>query len=417
MKFTLAIPSVQTPRVPSFRISNQPPRVRIPFLSLLIQPRSLNKWLFMWAFCLYLLFCWACYFKWEQPRLNHDSYVRFGADSPTYWETVNYRKQHVNTDSTLVSFTGNLLGPVLIGIIFRNGIAVAFFNIFLFFVAVEVACTIPGVDRYRFLFLLAVCSETVPALVTLNKEILVLVTALLMAKYIYSAGHSKLLLGVVLFFSVFARWEQIAIILLFVFLQRKGSIFVRNPRLALATVIGILTVIYPLITMLPGSQITAFTQYARGANTIAKLNAVQNHFGFPLVVAPKIIMDLFGELLRPMTFVGEYYILGTGDIHSVFIIPLFSIALITLLVKAYRRGLLNLERPTALLMMTYMIMTAVAPFVQPRYNYFVYVLLALELSRKQDPVVETTELAPIGSTALTFSRSSGRSQLPEYPVS
>ncbi len=75
--------------------------------------------------------------------------------------------------------------------------------------------------------------------------------------------------------------------------------------------------------------------------------------------------------------------MGTGDIHSIFIIPLFSIALITLLVMAYRRGLLNPRRPIALLMIIYMIMTAVTPFVQPRYNYFVYVLLALSCRGKK----------------------------------
>jgi hypothetical protein len=35
-------------------------------------------------------------------------------------------------------------------------------------------------------------------------------------------------------------------------------------------------------------------------------------------------------------------------------------------------------------MIIYIIMTAVTPFVQPRYNYFVYVLLCLELARKDD---------------------------------
>ena len=92
-------------------------------------------------------------------------------------------------------------------------------------------------------------------------------------------------------------------------------------------------------------------------------------------------MDIFGELLRPLTFLKEYYILGYADIHSIFIIPLFSIALITLLVMAYRRGLLNPQRPIALLIIIYAIVTAVTPFVQPRYNYFVYILLCLELSR------------------------------------
>ena len=98
----------------------------------------------------------------------------------------------------LISFTGNLLGPVMIGMLLQSGLAVAFFNILLFFIAVEIACTIPGMDRYRLVFLLVVCAETAPALVTLNKEILVLLSTILFVKYIYSEKRSWLLLGVAL---------------------------------------------------------------------------------------------------------------------------------------------------------------------------------------------------------------------------
>ena len=210
-----------------------------------------------------------------------------------------------------------------------------------FFYLGEIACTIPGVDRYKLVFLLALCSETAPALVTLNKEILVLFSTFMFAKYIYSERRSWLLLGFVLLVSLFARWEQIALILLYLFLQRKGSVFKRNPRFSIGIVIGVLTVAYGLIAKLPGSGLGAFTQYTKNANTIAKLDTIQEHFGFPLVLAPKILMNLMGELLRPMTFVREYSLLGFGDIHSLFIIPLFSIALITLLILAYRQGKLN----------------------------------------------------------------------------
>ena len=127
----------------------------------------------------------------------------------------------------------------------------------------EIACTIPGVDDTVLLFLLAICSETAPALVTLNKEILVLLSTLLLAKYIFSERRSWILLALILFISVFARWEQIALILLFLYLRRKGSIFERNPRIAIAAVIGILTVFYTLIARLPGTALEAFTQYAK----------------------------------------------------------------------------------------------------------------------------------------------------------
>jgi hypothetical protein len=394
MKLVLAIPSVKLPRLPSFHLSYWNPKVRIPFLSLLVEPRSLKKWLFIWGFCLYLAFCWACYFTWEQPRLDRQSGARFGADSPTYWEEVDYRKEHADTRMPLISFSANMLGPIVIGMALQSGFAVVLFDMLLFFVAVEVACSIPGVDRYRLLFLLAISSETAPALVTLNKEILVLFSMFLFAKYVFSERPSKLLLGFVLFISLFARWEQIAIILLFIFLRRKGSFFARHPRIAVLSVIAVLTVAYGLIARIPGSGIGAFTQYTRNANTIAKLDAIQANFGFPLVLAPKIIMDVSGELLRPRTYWGEFETIGWGDIHSMFILPLFSIVLIPTLVIAYRRGLLNPKRPIALLILIYLLMTAVTPFVQPRYNYFVYVLLCLEFARKEDPDEEKQEITP-----------------------
>jgi hypothetical protein len=383
MKLTVPIPSVRVPHGPTISYVPEIPRLRVPFVSLLFEARPLKKWFLIWLFCLYLTFCWWCYFYWEQPRLNHDSYVRFGADSPTYWDAVQYRSEHANVDN-LVSFSGNLLGPVLIGTLLRNGIAVGLFNTFLFFMAVEVAVSIPGVDRYWLVFFLAVCSETAPALVTLNKEIFVLFSTLLFAKYIYSEKRSWSLLAVVFVASLFARWEQVALVILYLFLRRKGSYFERNPKVAIGFVIGVLTVLYALIARLPGSGLAAFTQYTAKGNTILKLVKIQANFGFPLVLLPKILMNLLGELLRPLTFIREYSALGFGDIHSIFIIPLFSIGLCTLLVMAYRRGKLNPSRPIAFLIIIYAITTAITPFVQPRYNYFAYVLLALELARKED---------------------------------
>jgi hypothetical protein len=63
-------------------------------------------------------------------------------------------------------------------------------------------------------------------------------------------------------------------------------------------------------------------------------------------------------------------------------------------VIAYRQGKLNPRRPIAFLIIIYAITTAVTPFVQPRYNYFAYVLLALEIARKEDPEDENQKLRP-----------------------
>jgi hypothetical protein len=79
-----------------------------------------------------------------------------------------------------------------------------------------------------------------------------------------------------------------------------------------------------------------------------------------------------------------------SDIHTWFILPVFSLALIPVLAIAYRRGRLDPRRPTALLAIIYLLVVAVTPFSQPRYNYFVYVLLALELAKKEALPEEAT---------------------------
>ena len=45
--------------------------------------------------------------------------------------------------------------------------------------------------------------------------------------------------------------------------------------------------------------------------------------------------------------------------------------------------------------------TAVTPFVQPRYNYFIYVLLALEFSRREDSDTDSVLTLEYAEGALT----------------
>jgi hypothetical protein len=59
--------------------------------------------------------------------------------------------------------------------------------------------------------------------------------------------------------------------------------------------------------------------------------------------------------------------------------------LIVVLAICYFQGKLNPKRPVALLIIIYLLVVAVTPFVQPRYNYFVYVLLCLEIAKKEIP--------------------------------
>ena len=71
-------------------------------------------------------------------------------------------------------------------------------------------------------------------------------------------------------------------------------------------------------------------------------------------------------------------------------------------------------------MIIYIIMTAVTPFVQPRYNYFVYVLLCLELAMKTIEESRTRDAAskaqPGSQTSDQLSQLCGRQKWLEYLV-
>ena len=100
------------------------------------------------------------------------------------------------------------------------------------------------------------------------------------------------------------------------------------------------------------------------------------------MLLPKIAMTLLGELIRPTYYLsGQFWEDGFIDLHSQIILPFFSIALVSVLLLALAKGKLAAKRPIALMIAIYLIGTALTPFIQPRYEYFVYVLLCLELAR------------------------------------
>jgi hypothetical protein len=219
----------------------------------------------------------------------------------------------------------------------------------------------------------------------------------LVAKYLLSEDRPLFYLGLGLLTSLATRWEQAALVLLVVALTRRKSFFSHRHRLALLSVVTGITIGYPLLVRLKGYYLLAFTQYADGANTIVKLNHLQAAYGFPLVVLPKILMNLLGELLRPTYYLGPFWETGFMDLHSQIVLPLFSIALVSLLLLALAKGKLAAKRPIAFLIAIYLIGTAVTPFVQPRYEYFVYVLVCLELARTDSDLKPAIRDESLGS--------------------
>ena len=352
--------------------------------SLVLRRYPLRAWLVYFSFFVYSLLGLCVFFSLVQPWINGDTWTRVGADSDRYWDIARLLADPSHSYGiSLISFHGNLLGPVLVAWVLRYQFLVVLFNYLIFFIALKLASTIRGVRTYVFLGLLMLNLETAVTLITLNKEIFGLLSAVLVAKYLLSEEHPASYLALGLLTSLATRWEQAALVLLVAFLTRKKSFFSHRHRLALIFVIAGITIGYPLLVKFRGYYLLAFTQYVEGANTIVKLNHLQAAYGFPLAMLPKILMNLLGELLRPTYYLGPFWEVGFMDLHSQIVLPLFSIALVSLLLLAFARGKLAMKRPIAFLIAIYLVGTAVTPFIQPRYEYFVYILLCVELARTE----------------------------------
>jgi hypothetical protein len=253
------------------------------------------------------------------------------------------------------------------------------FNILLFFLAMKVASSIPDVNVGILGFLLLLNFELIPGLTTLNKEIFALLSSVLIAKYLYTKKPSALALLGVLIVAVFSRWEEAAILVLYLILR---YLFWGHPKTALVALIGFVTIAFPLGLRVLGLDLSFFDWLMQGANTILLLNKIEYAYGFPLVVIPKIVMVMAGGWASPSFYTANPGIIDSFiDPQQEIFQPLGCIALMVVFAYACWTKRMKLSSPIAMFVAITLIVTAATPFIQPRYLYGAYVMLCIELAR------------------------------------
>jgi len=326
-------------------------------------------------------FCVGLFIAVEQPIFNGVSDLRLGADTQTYYAVADAMGSGGKAQAEFLTVTGNLFGPIAMALLFKNAFWIMSCNFALFFLAVLACTPIKGLNKSFLMFLLALNATTLVSMVTLNKEIFTLVASLLLCRLIYAEKKSKLLLLVILFVGMLARWEQPAITLMFLFLWRKNSVFRRHPTYALFLVIGAITVAYPLALHL--FDLSAFTEQASNGGAIIALNRIQASFGYPLVLIPKTMMSLFSHLLTPTYWFTQYPLEDFKDLANQYVINLHCLAMLFIFIVAFFKGRLSVSRPLPFFIALYLIVTSANAFLQPRYQYPVYVLLCFDIARRE----------------------------------
>jgi hypothetical protein len=358
------------------------PKVRI------LPRRTRLEWALVMVLIAYVFICAYIYFSYVQPWIAGDISVRIGADSDRYWDEVKRWNDH--DSGSLISLSGNLLGPVSIALLLKNGFLIFCFNVAMLYLALKIAGSIPLVNKAKFGFLVVMSPALIPILATLNKEIFALLAAVLTAKYLYSEKRSSLLLSAAIVISVFARWEQAAILVIALGLSK--GVFRNRPKMALALLVAVVTLAVPIAFAMLGIDLSAFDWLLDGGNTIIKLDTIQLAYGFPIVLAPKALMLIAGRLLQPsFLFNGTLAAEIAQDPQQTLFQPLACLAYLIVFGWGLLTKRLNLHRPVAFLGIVTIIVCAASPFIQSRYIYDVYILFCLELARPVSAGVRTPD--------------------------
>lgn len=331
----------------------------------------------MAAIVLYLMFCAYIVSIWAAPEALGTGSVRLGPDSATYY-TLGEGLQSSSNKLPLLSLSSNLIGPIALVTLIYNPLWIAVFDATLFLIALWVVSTLKNVRFGVFLVLTLLNAELLSAITTVNKEIFALFAAVLFAKYLDQGRRSWTLLLLIVISAVMARWEQVAVIGLYFFFT-KSRVFKNRPVQALLFVLFGISVIWPFIVRFLDTA--ALDHYTEGARTMAILNAIQAHFGYFLVAVPKIIMNLIGTGSSPFYWLGVWPSMDHSDVQNAFLIRIHEFMTTFVVVIAFLSKKLRLHSPLIFFCALYMVVTSANLFVQSRYDFPVYVLLCLEISK------------------------------------
>jgi hypothetical protein len=347
----------------------------------ILTPRPLRVWLVLGFFVVYLVVSYCIFFEAIAPVADFSIQPAIAADSAAYWDASGVRTINVADQKYQPNAVGNLLGPVFEAKILRTDFNIAAFNCLLFIFCLSLLRSMPEFDRATFLLLMMINPFLLASLITLNKEIFALAGIVFFIRYTAARRFRLWWLVLALSLSLFARWQQVFVMLMYVAFELKISPLRGRPRRGIAVTVIIFTLAYGVIYHFASFLIGSLLAQAEAGHTIVLLDNIQANFGFPLVAIPKIMMNCMGRLVTPAYFLRSYPYEDFTNWRDQIFTQMHTLLLTALFAGMLFGRKLRLQHAPVYLLVLYLLMTAVNPMVQPRYEYAAYVLLCLEASR------------------------------------
>lgn len=357
----------------------------------LVQPRLTPAYRSILLWCgvlLYLLLSLTLFFTWVNPSLTGLTDSHIAADSGTYMYFADSLREGRNDPfvlGSLASFPNTLWGPVLLGLALKSTFAIVLADYALLLLALWLMHKAANLNLGFFLLLLVANVTTSISLVSLNKEIIdLLVTAL----FVYYLGRGrKLAFAAALIIGLISRYETAVVMVLYLLLQSRWNPLSAYRKTTLVVAALLLSVFLSgLLSGAMNARLEEAMATASSGGLLLTLDNLQMHYLFFIAVIPKILDNLFSELIN-VSHWGAY---SLTDPANTFFLLGNNLANILVLAVLFLRNRMKLSNNLVFYATLSAIFMSTALIIQPRYFYGAYVILCVECARRlppKDPVV------------------------------
>lgn len=277
------------------------------------------------------------------------------ADTYTYWFHAS--------ETALGELPYNLIGPVSLIKLFGANIDLIFAVILIL-----ISITLAVLSKYAQIkggvfAVLLMCNPIIFSQVyAINKEILMIISVLLLITYIVAGFRRHIIFA--LLFALLAKFQLFFLMCLFLFIRRAP---VKKRKLFLIYLVLIITVVYNEIPNMDSYnraiQIATIDAESSSVRFLALI--ASEHYGYIVTIIPRLFLNLY-----------------SSDI-------LFSLPYFVMCVIAYTKSRFRLDEDIFLFFILFLIMVSVLPIAHGRYLLPTYpVVLYLCLRKKKSEYVE-----------------------------
>jgi len=356
----------------------------------LFRPAKQNTIVLCVLMVFYILFSLLLFFSWINPSLAGETTSHIAADSNRYMYFADSLREGGNDPFVLMSmysFPNTLWAPVMMAIIFPSAFLIVIVNYIIFLWSVWLLDKVANIRLGLFLALLLGNYTTLISLLSVNKEILDLLSTAFFCYWISRKRAWALVLALVI--ALVNRYEVCAAMLLYMVVQSRWNP-IRKYRLIVLIVVCILcSIMLPIVLSHDMSLRLEEAQSsigAEGSGLLIVLDSLQMHYLFFLATIPKMVLNLFGELRRIPHF-------DAGDPANTSIIFFNNVANLLVVVLLATQNRLRLRRDWMYYAAINAVIMSVTLVVQPRYFYSFYVILCFEAARMREPGEKCLRLA------------------------